>query len=285
MPADWVRLETRIFWYLFAALFLAVATWETLAPRAAPTQRTGRRWGVNAWLLLISSIISVALLRFSPVGVALSVAGRSGPTVQQLPPAVGFLLTLLALDAWAWAGHRFLHATSWGWRIHQVHHSDLDYDVTTGSRFHPIETIFLKSGQLAVVFLLAPAPLAVLVAEMIGLVANFFEHANARLPVALSRALRNVIVTPEIHRIHHSLRRDEQQKNFGQLFPWWDRLAGTFQSESNAGPAGPVGVASIPRHLGWGEALLLPFRRGRQRAAATSVAAGSAESADRRKSS
>ena len=283
MPTDWVRLETRIFWYLFAALFLAVATWETLAPRAAPTQRTGRRWGVNAWLLLISSIFSVTILRFSPVGVALAVSGRSGPTVQQLPPAAGFLLTLLALDAWAWCGHRFLHATRWGWRIHQVHHSDMDYDVTTGSRFHPLESIFLKSGQLAVVFLLGPAPLAVLAAEMIGLVANFFEHANARLPVALARALRTVIVTPEIRRIHHSLHRDEQQKNYGQIFPLWDHLAGTFQSESSAGPAGPVGVASIGRHLGWGEALLLPFQRGRQQLAPTS-AAGSAESAAHRKS-
>jgi sterol desaturase/sphingolipid hydroxylase (fatty acid hydroxylase superfamily) len=282
MPIDWVRLEVRIFWYLFAALFLGVAIWETLAPRAAPTQSTARRWGVNGWLLLASSIVSVTVIRFSPVGVALAVAGRSWPSLERMPAAAAFVVTLLALDAWAWAGHRFLHATRWGWRIHQVHHSDMDYDVTTGSRFHPIEMLFLKSGQLAVVFLLGPPALAVLIAEMAGLMANFFQHANGRLASVVSRALRRVIVTPEIHRIHHSLHREEQQKNFGQLFPWWDRLAGTYQLESASGLAGPVGVASIRRHLSYSEVLLLPFQKA-QRPAATSAAAGRVESGDRRK--
>lgn len=282
MPMDLVRLETRTFWFLFAMLFLLVATWETLAPRATPTQSTARRWGINASLLLVGAVLAVAILRISPVGLALAITGRSWPSLYHTPHSLSFPITLLALDAWAWAGHRLLHATRWGWRIHQIHHSDLDYDVTTGSRFHPVEMLLLKGGQLAVVFLLGAPPLAVLLSEMLGLMANFFQHANARLPGALNRRLARVVITPGIHRIHHSLHRDEQQKNFGQLFPFWDRLAGTFQFESAAGPDGPVGVAHIGHNLTVTEALLLPFRKP-QRLVAISARAGCEESTARRK--
>src|SRR5581483_9272936 len=141
----------------------------------------------------------------------------------------------LLLDLLKYSLHRLQHSVSWLWRIHQVHHSDPDFDVSTGVRAHPLEFLMIQGGTLGLVALLAPPPGAVLAAEVCACFFSFFEHANASLPQGWDKLVRACLVTPDVHRIHHSERDQEQFRNLGEIFTWWDRLFGTYQDQPVAG--------------------------------------------------
>lgn len=208
-----------------------------------------RRW----WPNLALGALSAGLLGLLPGLSALAAAGFAEQ--QQLGllrqwPLPGWLslpLAFLALDAAVYAQHRALHAWPWAWRLHRVHHADPALDVSSGLRFHPLEALLSALYKAAAVILLGAAPAAVLAFVLALNLGSLFSHANLRLAPRAERALRGWLVTPGMHRIHHSQLRDEQQRNFGFFSPWWDRLFGSYQAEPLGGAAAlRLGLASPP---------------------------------------
>lgn len=233
----WVNLEGPAFWMLFVAAFLAVAVWESYQARRELTTPAERRWSRHGLLFAISSIAQAFLFRVSPVALAMAVEASSFGLLNRpwIPFALRCLIAVLVLDLSHYVTHRAFHSISWLWRVHEVHHSDPDYDVSTAARFHPLEVILTQGCNLGLVMLLAPPAVAVFIAEMMGVVVNIIVHANASLPGRADRFIRAVFVTPNMHRIHHSVELAEQSANFGQAFCWWDRLFGTYLHDAAAG--------------------------------------------------
>jgi sterol desaturase/sphingolipid hydroxylase (fatty acid hydroxylase superfamily) len=204
-------------------------------------------------------------LRISPVAVAAIGANRGGLLHQAwIPYPIQFAATIILLDLLQFGLHWTLHHVGLLWRIHEVHHSDPDFDVSTAARFHPLEALFDQGVLLVGILILTPPVSAVFVAEMLKVTLNFWEHANASLPDRIERAVRWVLITPDLHRIHHSDDEREQSRNLGQIFPWWDRMAGTYldrpaasEEEFGTGLKGYQNRACI----GVGFMLGEPFRR------------------------
>jgi len=173
-------------------------------------------------------------------------------------------LAVVAMDFVIWLQHVMVHAVPALWRLHRVHHADLDYDLTTGARFHPIEIVLSMGIKFATITLLGAPVLAVVIFEVLLSVCAMFNHGNIRLPAAVDRALRWFIVTPDMHRVHHSVEDDESNSNFGFNLTWWDRLFGTYREQPRAGQLGmtigihghtdPHEVARLPGML------VLPFK-------------------------
>jgi len=254
------------YWGPFLAAFALIGFWETFAPLRASPVSTPRRWLLNALLMASTNAAQVIVLRSSP-GLAALAASSSGFCLMPKlpwPPAALWLLTILALDLIRYAQHWLMHRVDLLWRIHQVHHADPHYDMTTGLRFHPLESVIVNGSYLAAIALLAPPVAAVLAVEAAAAVQALFAHANADLPAPLERWVRRVWVTPTLHRVHHSADRCEQNRNFGMLFPLWDRLLGTYlATPSRPARTMPIGLAELP--LTQSSSLLamltLPFRR------------------------
>jgi sterol desaturase/sphingolipid hydroxylase (fatty acid hydroxylase superfamily) len=228
----WVRVASSAYWIAFVGAFLAVAVWESVRPLRPLGCAAGRRWRNHAVLSAVSILCSALVLRGSPVLIALAVqdSGYGVLNRASIPYWMSFAATLPALDLVVYAGHRLFHSVHFLWRIHEVHHSDADFDVSTAVRFHPLESIVTEGLYLGAVALLAPPPAAVFTSQILTLVENLFVHANKSLPPAVERLLRWIVITPDIHRVHHSEELADQNLNFGQFFPWWDRLFGTFAS-------------------------------------------------------
>jgi sterol desaturase/sphingolipid hydroxylase (fatty acid hydroxylase superfamily) len=173
-------------------------------------------------------------------------------------------LAVIAMDFVIWLQHVVVHAVPVLWRLHRVHHADPDYDLTTGARFHPIEIVLSMLIKIATIAVLGPPVLAVLIFEVVLNAAAMFNHGNIRLPVPLDRVLRRVIVTPDMHRVHHSVEEDETNSNFGFNLPWWDRLFGTYREQARAGQLGmTIGLRghTDPREVARLDGMLLmPFR-------------------------
>lgn len=244
----WVRWESSGYWIAFIGTFLAVGVWESARPLRPLRSTAGRRWRNHAALYAISVLCSALVLRVSPVFVAFAVRDSRYGLLNRgfLPKAVTFAVTLAALDLVLYASHRLFHSVHALWRIHEIHHSDQDFDVSTAARFHPLETLISESLYFGAVGLLAPPPAAVFMAQMLIVVENLFVHANKSLPAAVERVLRWIVITPDLHRIHHSQERAEQNLNYGQLFPWWDQIFGTYRSTPACGQANLVtGVAEL----------------------------------------
>ena len=182
----------------------------------------------------------------------------------QVPFWIAVPIGVIAMDFVIWLQHVMVHAVPALWRLHRVHHADLDYDVTTGARFHPIEIALSMLIKFATITVLGPPVLAVVIFEVLLNATAMFNHGNIRLPVALDRVLRWVVVTPDMHRVHHSVEDDETNSNFGFNLPWWDRLFGTYRAQPRAGHElmtigihghrDPHEVARLPGML------MLPFR-------------------------
>jgi sterol desaturase/sphingolipid hydroxylase (fatty acid hydroxylase superfamily) len=237
MIANWGQAESYAYWTTFTVAFLGVSVWESIRPRGPLSVPAARRWRNHGLLLLVASLLSMVVLRSTPVLAAMAVQrGKYGLTwLEHAPPFASFVVTLLLLDFVKYATHRLLHSTGFLWRIHQVHHSDPDFEVSTGLRAHPIETILLQASALLAIFALRLPPAAVLAGELMSCAQSFFQHANASLPPALERALRPLLVTPDLHRIHHSMEEADQRRNLGETFPWWDRLLGTYSPSTTTG--------------------------------------------------
>lgn len=232
----------------FVGVFSLVALWETLSPRRRRVLPRLLRWSNNIAIVVVNSLLLRIVFPAAAVGFAWFAAERGIGlfNLTELPPLLEGLLAFLVLDLAIWAQHLALHKVPLLWRLHRMHHADLDFDVTTGARFHPIEILLSMAIKFAVVVALGAPPLAVLLFEVALNATSMFNHANASLPAPLERLVRLVVVTPDMHRVHHSIIRRETDSNFGFNFPWWDRLFGTYRAQPEAGHDGmTIGIESF----------------------------------------
>ena len=253
---------------VFAGLLALFALLELLSPRRARVQGRQGRWVTNLSMVALGTALLRLLalaLPFLAVGAAVD-AWRNGMGLFNWltwPLWVEVLLALLILDLSIWAQHWLTHKVPLFWRFHRVHHADRDMDVTTGLRFHPIEIAASMLLKIGLVYLIGPQPVAVLLFEVILNGTALFNHANLALPRWLDAGLRLIVVTPDMHLVHHSQRREEHDSNYGFALSVWDRLFGTYRAKPLDGLQGTVvGLEwqdEKPRQLGW--SLLLPFRK------------------------
>ncbi len=263
-------LEPALRLGVFATVFAVMAAWEALAPRRRLAVGRGRRWPRNLALVILDTMIVRALFPTAAIGVAMLAAAHGWGIFAALPapPGMGlrwlaFGVSLLLLDLAIYAQHVLFHLVPPLWRLHRVHHADPDFDVTTGVRFHPGEIVLSLLIKFAVILALGGPATAVFTFEIILNATSLFNHANARLPARLDRWLRLILVTPDMHRVHHSVIRRETDSNFGFNLPWWDRLFGTYRAAPEAGQEGMrIGLDEFadPRELALWRTLLQPAR-------------------------
>jgi sterol desaturase/sphingolipid hydroxylase (fatty acid hydroxylase superfamily) len=216
---------------LFAIVFAAVALWEASSACRVPALERRWRWPHNLGLLLTDIVVLRLVLPGAAIAVALA-GERNGWGLMHwltLPGWLTFILSIVLLDLFIYVQHVMFHAAPTLWRLHRVHHSDLDVDVTTATRFHPVEIVISMAVKAAAVAAIGASAEAVLVFEVLLNATAMFNHANARLPGRLERLVRGVLVTPDMHRIHHSIVYNESASNFGFSLSWWDRLFGTYR--------------------------------------------------------
>jgi sterol desaturase/sphingolipid hydroxylase (fatty acid hydroxylase superfamily) len=242
----------------FFAVLAAMALWETLAPRRVLCMPKGKRWAANLGLAALNTMLLRLLFPAAAGGAAALAVDRGWGVLSllHLPAWAAVPLSIVVLDLAIYLQHVLFHASPTLWRVHRVHHADLDFDVTTGIRFHPIEMILSMLFKLSVVLALGPPVLAVLVFEVLLNASSMFNHGNVRLAVLGDRVLRSVLVTPDMHRVHHSVLRQEENSNFGFCLSWWDRLLGTYRAQPRAGHQGmTIGNADFQdahhQTLGW----------------------------------
>ncbi len=221
----------------FFGILALMAAWERAAPRRRPALSRTLRWVHNLGLVALDSLLLRLLFPAAAVGVAALAAERGWGLLHlvALPFPVAVLISVIALDFVIWLQHVMFHAVPLLWRLHRVHHADLDYDVTTGIRFHPVEILLSMLVKSVAIVLLGPPVVAVVLFEVLLNATAMFNHGNVRLPARLDRMLRWVLVTPDMHRIHHSVEDDEANSNFGFSLTWWDRLFGTYREKPRAG--------------------------------------------------
>jgi sterol desaturase/sphingolipid hydroxylase (fatty acid hydroxylase superfamily) len=232
----------------FASVLLAMLGWERLAPRRPATVRTLPRRVSNLGLVALDTVLVRLLVPLTALAGAELAATRGWGLLHgvEWPAALELALAVLAFDLAIYLQHVGFHAVPLLWRLHLVHHADLDFDATTGLRFHPLEILLSALVKLAVVFLIGPSGLAVVVFDVLLNATSLFNHGNVRIPPRLDRGLRWLVVTPDMHRVHHSVLRHETNSNFGFNLPWWDRLLGTYRAEPRAGQLGmTIGLAHL----------------------------------------
>lgn len=242
------ELETGIRIGCFAAAFALLAAWELRLPRRPLSVAKAPRWLNNLGLVVLNTVAMRLIVPITAVGTAL-VAETRGWGVLNLWPApewIRFIVAVAALDFAIYLQHVLFHAVPVFWRLHKVHHADLDLDVTTGLRFHTLEILLSAFIKVGVVFALGASPSAVMTFEVLLNATSMFNHSNGRLPLPLDRLLRMMIVTPDMHRVHHSTDPRETNSNFGFNLPWWDFLLGTYRAQPAAGHDGvQIGLAEI----------------------------------------
>jgi sterol desaturase/sphingolipid hydroxylase (fatty acid hydroxylase superfamily) len=248
-----------------AAVFAMLAAWELLAPRRKLSVGRLQRWPNNIGVLVVDALLVRLLIPTAAVGAALYAAGHGLGLFNwlQLRLSVGAILGFLILDLVIWAQHWAFHHVPVLWRLHRMHHADLDIDVTTGVRFHPIEILLSLVIKIAVIVAFGIPPVGVFAFEVALNATSMFNHSNARMPAWLDRVLRLVVVTPDMHRVHHSIVRRETDSNFGFNLPWWDWLFGTYRREPYAGHDGmTIGIPQFrdPKELRLDRMLTQPFR-------------------------
>lgn len=264
---DWVmQHEPAIRLGIFLGVFAGMAVWEVLAPRRALTVSKALRWFSNLGLVALNTVLLRVLFPAAAVGMA-AFAQQHGWGVfnfYTVPTWLAAVVSVIALDFVIYLQHVMVHAVPALWRLHRVHHADLDYDVTTGARFHPLEILLSMLIKFATIVVLGPPIIAVIIFEVLLNATSMFNHGNVSLPLGLDRVLRWFVVTPDMHRVHHSIEDDETNSNFGFSLPWWDRLFGTYRDQPRAGHDGitigirifrdPQQVSQLPGML------TLPFK-------------------------
>ncbi|TNF20986.1 MAG: sterol desaturase family protein [Rhodobacteraceae bacterium] len=253
---------------IFLGLFVLFAGLEAWAPRRMRRRARTRRWVTNWAISLIDVLVLRALALGLPllaVGAALDAGAQGWGLFNRLdwPAGLEIVLAVLVFDFAIWLQHLVTHKVPVLWRLHRVHHADVELDVTTAIRFHPVEIALSMLLKIALVYLLGPAALAVVIFEVLLNGTALFNHANLRMPLWLDAALRRMLVTPDMHRVHHSVHRHEHDSNYGFALSVWDRLFGTYRAQPEAGHEGmTIGLAwqdERPTRLGW--SLWLPFTR------------------------
>ncbi|MGB1547761.1 MAG: sterol desaturase family protein [Alphaproteobacteria bacterium] len=256
----WVRLGA------FLAIFAAMALWEALAPRRNLSQSKAKRWTANLGILLIDTLAVRLTLGAAAYAMAIYAesAGWGLLNVLDWPGWVEIAVAVIFLDFAIYLQHVVSHALPIFWRLHQVHHSDMDFDTTTGIRFHPIEILVSLAYKVALVATIGADPWAVVIFEVILNGTSLFNHGNVRIFPKLERVLRFFVVTPEMHRVHHSTDPSETNTNFGFALSVWDRLCGTYrQSPAKGHLAMEIGLTRYrdARKLDLGNLLVIPFRK------------------------
>ena len=248
----------------FFSIFALVALWEFLGPRRVLTTSKKLRWISNLGITFMNPLLVRMLFPVLAVNMALKAHEHGWGLLNnfELPYRLDIVVGIVVLDLVIYLQHVMFHAIPILWRLHMLHHADLDYDVTTGLRFHPIEIILSMGIKLSVVVLLGLPTAAVMIFEVILNGAAMFNHGNIRLPLKIDRILRCFIVTPDMHRVHHSVIIRETNSNYGFNLPWWDRLFGTYCPQPARGHAGmTIGLSQFrdPAKLTLPWLLILPF--------------------------
>jgi sterol desaturase/sphingolipid hydroxylase (fatty acid hydroxylase superfamily) len=248
----------------FFSIFLMMAVWEKRAPRRTPLKAQSDRWATNLSLTALNSLVGRLVLLVPGMGLAVSSASRGWGVLNQLDlhPLAAGAIGIVVLDLTIYLQHLLFHKIALFWSLHGVHHTDLDIDVTTGTRFHPLE-IALSLLIKATTILLVGVPVwAFLVFEVLLNGTSLFNHGNVRIPLRIDRWLRLLVVTPDMHRVHHSVIIRERDSNYGFNLPWWDRLFGTYRAQPEKGHADmAIGLANYrkPQDLTLLNLLALPF--------------------------
>ncbi len=253
---------------IFLGIFGALSLLEVLNPRRARVVSRKKRWFTN-WGIILVDTLALRLLALAlpllAVGAAVDAyaLGLGLFNILDLPIAVEFILAILVLDFAIWLQHLLTHKIPFLWRLHRVHHADRDMDVTTAIRFHPIEILLSMLLKIGLVYLLGPSALAVIVFEIMLNGLAMFNHANIHLPQRIDQIVRKIIVTPDMHRVHHSVERSEHDSNYGFALSIWDQIFGTYVAQPNNGhddmSVGLQWQDTRPDKLWW--SLWLPFRR------------------------
>ena len=249
----------------FGAVLAAMAAWELAAPRRRQELGRKARWPGNLGIVVLDTLLVRLIFPMGAVAIALAAEARGWGLFNVFGASAWLAIpaSVILLDLTIYLQHVLFHAVPALWRLHRMHHADLEFDVTTGVRFHPVEILLSMVVKLAVVAGLGAPALAVLIFEVLLNATSMFNHGNVSLPSGLDRVLRWVVVTPEMHRVHHSVEVFETNSNFGFNLPWWDRLFGTYRDQPEAGHLGmTIGIAQFrdPAEQRLDHMLTQPFR-------------------------
>jgi sterol desaturase/sphingolipid hydroxylase (fatty acid hydroxylase superfamily) len=248
----------------FLATLMAIGVWEHLAPCRVLNDNKPRRWFTNLSLVALNAGVVRLAVPILPVGLSLMLRERGCGilAVVTWPDWIEIVLALLMLDFVIYLQHLLFHFMPTLWRFHRMHHTDLDIDVSTGNRFHPLEIVISTGIKLAAVWLIGPPVVAVVAFEIVLNASAQFNHGNIRMPTVIDRWLRLFVVTPDMHRVHHSVLVRETNSNFGFNVPWWDHLFGTYRAQPEKGHlAMSIGLTEYrnPADLTLGRLLVQPF--------------------------
>lgn len=240
MPDFLLASEPVIRLGIFFGVLMAMSAWELAAPRRRQEIPRLLRWTNNLGIVALDTVLVRLTFPVAAVGLALLADERGWGVfnVFEVPAWAAIIASVIALDLAIYFQHVLFHAVPALWRLHRMHHADLEFDVTTGLRFHPVEILLSMGIKLAVVVALGPPAVAVLIFEVLLNATAMFNHGNVRLPGLIDRVLRWIVVTPDMHRVHHSVIPEETNSNFGFNLSWWDRLFGTYKAQPAAGHDG-----------------------------------------------
>jgi sterol desaturase/sphingolipid hydroxylase (fatty acid hydroxylase superfamily) len=249
----------------FFAIFAVMALWETLAPRRRRSLTRRVRWPGNIGIVVLNTLLLRVIFPAGAVGLAVAIEGRGWGLLggTGLPVWAAVAIAVVVLDLAIYLQHVLFHAVPVLWRLHRMHHADLDLDVTSGARFHSLEIVLSMVLKYGLVVALGAPPLGVLIFEVLLNGTAMFNHANAHIPPSIDRVLRLIVVTPDMHRVHHSVLPAEANSNFGFNLPWWDRLFGTYRDQPEGGHSGmTIGLGQF-REPAWqrlDRMLIQPFQ-------------------------
>lgn len=249
----------------FLGVFVVIAVWEILFPKRHRAISRWIRWPNNLGIVALNTGLLRIFVPAAAVGVALIAEHHHWGLMNQwdIPGWVSVALAVLVLDLAIYLQHILFHAVPALWRLHRMHHADLDFDVTTGARFHPIEILLSMGIKMAAVAAFGIPVVAVVLFEVLLNATSMFNHGNIRIPLKIDKALRWVVVTPDMHRVHHSIVPQETNSNFGFSLPWWDRLLGTYRDQPAGGhDAMTIGIDQFrnPHALRLDRMLAQPFK-------------------------
>jgi sterol desaturase/sphingolipid hydroxylase (fatty acid hydroxylase superfamily) len=264
-----LTLEPTIRIGVFGGVLALMALWEVASPCRRRDIPRLLRWSNNLALVVLDTVVVRLAFPVLAVGLAVLAETRGWGLfhAMDVPPALAVVAGFLLLDLAIYLQHVMFHAVPALWRLHRMHHADLEFDVTTGLRFHPLEILLSMAIKLMLVAALGPPAVAVLAFEVVLNATAMFSHSNIKLPARIDRVLRLVVVTPDMHRVHHSVHPSETNSNFGFNVPWWDRLLGTYKAQPRDGHQGmTIGIEQFrTRRDLWLDAMLIQPLRGRAR--------------------
>jgi len=251
---------------IFTGVLAVMILWEVIAPRRQILISRWQRWSANFAL----SVLSMVLMRVTIATAALWAANTAMENswgllhLIDLPAVAGFVISIVLLDLAIYGQHRASHQWKWLWRLHKVHHTDLDFDVTTAIRFHPIEIFISMAYKVVCILIIGVNPVAVVVFEIILSSCALFNHSNIRIPLVIDKVIRLFLVTPDMHRVHHSVIQTETDSNYGFSISIWDRLFNSYIDQPQQGHIEmKIGLTQYQhiKDVNIPKLLLMPFKR------------------------